>query len=296
MERVERSAKNRQSWWIGITAAITMVLGVPSCSASLDQAGDTTCTPGQQSVCACSGGGSGIQTCQQDGKGVGPCLNCEVVAAGGDAGADAQDAGVPEATASYCVEHCDDSRCQALVTCVGESPAGWTGPVALSLTPGTSPPCDSTFETKLFEGGDTPKADPATCGTIVCGPPNAPPAPQVCFTGATTSATTPPPTWTTKALGCRAQPPSNGNCGVGKVCSPRPSTVFRQSLCIANLSGDVPCPTGPFSERHIFGQSISDTRSCDQPSCGPAPTCMSNPNPPKGSLSAASLVTVCCAS
>ena len=281
---------------IGVVASLVLVLGIPSCSSSESAA--TSCTPGQQSACACPGGGSGIQTCQPDGRGVGPCLNCGgEVASGNDAGAGGtQDAALPEATAAYCADHCDDFRCQSLVTCIGESPAGWTGPVALALTPGTLPPCDATFATKLFEGGDEPKADPTTCSTIMCGPPNAPPAPQVCMNGGTTPTTIPPASWTNKALGCRANPPSNGNCGTGKVCSARPSTVFRQSLCIANLTGDVPCPDGPYTERHVLGQSFNDTRSCDPPTCGSPPVCTSVPNPPKGSVSAASLVTVCCAS
>lgn len=281
---------------IGVLAAMTIVLAIVSCSSS--ESSDASCTPGQQSSCACPGGTAGIQTCNQDGKGLGPCVNC-----GGEVGSDAggggtPDAALPEATASFCAEHCDDSRCQTLVTCVGEVPVGWTGPTALSLTPGTLPPCDATFATKLFEGGDTPKADPSTCGTISCIQ-NADPGggSPTCVIGTPTAATIPPPSWTNKALGCRASPPSNGNCGVGKVCSPRPGTLFNQSLCIANLTGDVACPSGAYSERHVLGQSIGDTRSCDTPSCGPSYICAQTPNPntPKGSLSAASLVTVCCA-
>lgn len=279
--------------FFGVVATLVLLLGIPSCSSSESAA--TSCTPGQQSSCACPGGTTGIQTCNQDGKGLGPCLNC------GGSGGNPEGGGSPEGgteppTATYCVEHCDDSRCNAVVTCIGESPSGWTGPVALALTPGTLPPCDATFATKLFEGGDQPKADPTTCSTLTCGPPNAPPAPQVCMSGGTTPTTIPPASWTNKALGCRANPPSNGNCGTGKVCSGRPSSVFRQSLCIANLTGDVPCPDGPYTERHVLGQSFNDTRSCDPPTCGSPPVCTSVPNPPKGSVSAASLVTVCCTS
>lgn len=279
--------------WIGVFAALAIVFAIASCSSS--ESAGTSCTPGQQSSCACPGGTTGIQTCNQDGKGLGPCLNCggEVVA-GNDAGGGGT--ALPEATASFCAEHCDDSRCNALVACVGEVPVGWTGPVALALTPGTLPPCDATFATKLFEGGDTPTADPTTCGTIGCISNAEPGGGSSCVVGTPTAATIPPASWTNKALGCRASPPANGNCGSGKVCSPRPGTLFGQSLCIANLTGDVACPSGAYSERHVLGQSMSDTRSCDTPSCGPSYICAQTPNPntPKGSLSAASLVTVCC--
>lgn len=278
---------------IGVIVTLATVLAIASCSSSESAA--TACTPGQQSSCACPGGTTGIQTCNQDGMGLGPCLSCGgAVATGNDAGGGGADAALPEATASYCAEHCDDSRCQTLVACVGEVPVGWTGPTALSLTPGTLPPCDATFGTKLFEGGDTPTANPTTCGTIPCiqnADPNG--GPPTCVSGTPTAATIPPPRWTNKALGCRANPPPNGNCGAGKVCSPRPSTVFSQSLCIANLTGDVPCPSGTYSERHVIGQTINDTRVCAAPTC--AIGCQFTAGPPTGSLTAASLVTVCCA-
>lgn len=269
---------------VSAVAVLAVVFGIASCSSGGASSG-STCTPGQQSACACPGGTTGIQTCNQDGKSLGPCLNCE-------GGGGTQDAALPEATATYCADHCDDSRCQSLVTCVGEAPSGWAGPVELALAPGTLPPCDATFPTKLFEGGDQPKADPATCSTSCYNVGGG------CAPTPVDGGTFPPASWTNKALGCRANPPSNGNCGGGKACSPRPSTLFRQSLCIANLTGDVPCPSGPYTDRHVLGQSISDTRSCDPPTCRllAGVSCQADPNPVKGSLSAASLVTVCCSS
>lgn len=274
---------------LGTVAAVLAFVGLSACSSTTGSGTTAACTPGQQSGCACPGGATGIQTCNQDGRSFGPCLGCGGSSTGGDSGV-----GSDTPTAAYCAEHCDDFRCQSVVTCVDEAPSTWTGPVALALTSGTLPPCDATFQTKLFEGGNEPKADPTVCGTRTCGPGNA--GSNVCNIGAASPNTIPPAGWTNRAIGCRANAASGGNCGAGKVCSPRPSTLFRQSLCITNLSGDVPCPSGPYSQRYVIGQSINDTRACGTPTCNSYPVCSAVPNPPTGTLTATSLVTVCCTS
>lgn len=82
-----------------------------------------------------------------------------------DAGGDA-DAGPP--SIGYCVEHCDDPACQALVTCTEAAPPGWVGPVEVYR--GAAPPtCAGPFPAQAISGGDSAQGGAATCSTCSCG-------------------------------------------------------------------------------------------------------------------------------
>jgi hypothetical protein len=115
---------------------------------------------------------------------------------------------------------------------------------------------------------------PAQCG------PMAPPsgtqaatinAPTVSATPCVASGgdkTLPPPKWQRAAIACIGGG-LGGGCGPGKFCTAAPVAPFVGALCVFR-SGDHGCPGG-FSDKHLFTDTVTDTRDCGACSCG-APT------------------------
>lgn len=80
--------------------------------------------------------------------------------------------------------------------------------------------------------------------------------------------TLPEPTWEVSAFACTTPPLSIGGCSYGSVCTPKPAAPFKSRLCIANMGGDVDCPQGDYPEKIVFNKTITDTRFCNDCSCG----------------------------
>ncbi len=75
-----------------------------------------------------------------------------------------------------------------------------------------------------------------------------------------------PPRFTTAARTCAAQP--GGGCG-GGLCAARPAAPSSTKLCIVS-TGDVACPPGAYTTKHIYHASVEDTRGCTACTCGAA--------------------------
>jgi hypothetical protein len=70
--------------------------------------------------------------------------------------------------------------------------------------------------------------------------------------------------WSTNGIGCQRQGPIV-SCGPNEVCAHGPTATF--NLCIYQ-SGDQACPSGPYTNKHVFFQKFDDTRSCSDCACG----------------------------
>jgi hypothetical protein len=128
------------------------------------------------------------------------------------------------------------------------APSGWDGScTSMDAIPGgncASSPCVQSLTISpliLTQGECTPKA----------APPSNPPT---------------QPVWGTVAVSCKSS--SSLACSnAGEVCGPAAPPEYRR--CIS-LREDSPCPTGPYSERHLAFDALKDNRGCAPCSCGPA--------------------------
>jgi len=77
--------------------------------------------------------------------------------------------------------------------------------------------------------------------------------------------TLPPVTWSEQARICSGAV-LGGGCGTGEVCAPRPTDPFEAAHCIVR-TGNVNCPTGPYSVKTLVYTGIDDTRDCSSCSC-----------------------------
>lgn len=67
-------------------------------------------------------------------------------------------------------------------------------------------------------------------------------------------------------VACEGAPHGSG-CSGTDVCQPRPAAPFEPGVCIHH-DGDVDCPAGAFTARHVFFTAIADTRQCTACTCG----------------------------
>lgn len=87
----------------------------------------------------------------------------------------------------------------------------------------------------------------------------------------TVTVTRPPPAWQIAGLACWGGG-FGGGCGANAACAPTAKAPFATSLCVFR-SGDVACPAA-FPQKHVFVNSVNDTRGCSPCSCGaPTVTC-----------------------
>jgi hypothetical protein len=104
-------------------------------------------------------------------------------------------------------------------------------------------------------------------------------SPQATVTSATCAAqatqSVPPSSWGINGRACvSAVAPAQVDCPSGSICAPKPALPFGPAACIAVL-GDVACPAGRYSNRHVYFTSLNDSRGCTTCTCGDAgnPTC-----------------------
>jgi hypothetical protein len=87
-----------------------------------------------------------------------------------------------------------------------------------------------------------------------------------CTQGPGQTPTVPPATWGTAARGCALPFPAADGCASGAVCAPVPNAPFNGKLCIYKI-GDNQCPAGGYTQKHVFYDSFTDTRTCTSCSC-----------------------------
>ncbi|HRI69262.1 MAG TPA: hypothetical protein PK156_33760 [Polyangium sp.] len=78
--------------------------------------------------------------------------------------------------------------------------------------------------------------------------------------------TKPQQTWAILGKAC-GESSIGGGCGAGKVCQPKPTLPYLPGLCIYK-TGDVACPAMDFTDKHVFYDSVDDTRGCTGCACG----------------------------
>ena len=198
---------------------------------------------------------------------------------------------------------CDDPNCEA-TACVDPAPAGFSGPVALFMGPaGSLPECPAGLS-ELYLGGANPSFEPSGCTGCTCGAPSgescsisvtyyqsstcstyassgsvssscsatysgtvgsvqvsASPTGN-CAPGPTPTPTLSPAAFADEARACGIASGTPATCEAGGVCSPASSQA---AACIFQ-SGDVECPS-TFPTRHVFHESLNDSRGCAACSC-----------------------------
>ncbi|AKT39878.1 hypothetical protein [Chondromyces crocatus] len=79
----------------------------------------------------------------------------------------------------------------------------------------------------------------------------------------------PDPLWDRLGRACGDAPVTGAGCNIGQACMPRPEAPYESGLCISQ-EGNVACPPGAFTQKHVFYGSVEDTRGCaDDCACGP---------------------------
>jgi len=77
-----------------------------------------------------------------------------------------------------------------------------------------------------------------------------------------------PPTWGVSARACSSVfAATQVDCPSGSVCAPTSAPPFRSGLCVSTV-GDVACPTTGYTVRHVYFESVVDTRDCSACTCG----------------------------
>jgi hypothetical protein len=76
------------------------------------------------------------------------------------------------------------------------------------------------------------------------------------------------PAWGTEAKACGGATTSPAGCGAGETCAPTAGAAFAD-VCILT-SGDVACPASGYTEKQLFYESFTDSRTCSACSCGAA--------------------------
>jgi hypothetical protein len=78
--------------------------------------------------------------------------------------------------------------------------------------------------------------------------------------------TLPPVSWATQTRVCAAPSVGRG-CAPSQVCAARPQLPFAPTFCVAAL-GDVACPGGVYTTKHLYSRGVADTRACAPCACG----------------------------
>lgn len=76
----------------------------------------------------------------------------------------------------------------------------------------------------------------------------------------------PKPTWQKSMVACTGAPTSGKGCGATSACIPVPKSPFGFT-CMYKV-GDNPCPSGPYTHKHVYYTGYQDGRTCSACSCG----------------------------
>lgn len=149
-----------------------------------------------------------------------------------------------------------DALCGNTPTDVGQLavPAAWDG---------------TCFGNDGFPGGNTVCGANGTSPCNVSVTANAPTVTGGSCAPAGGAATVPPTSFSNIGVACTGAPHGAGCTGTD-VCQPKPAQGFESGLCIHH-DGELDCPAGPFTNKHVFYTGVTDTRGCTACGCG-APT------------------------
>lgn len=179
---------------------------------------------------------------------------------------------------------CADPTCANVVACVPAIPAGWTGyTVFYEGTAASAPSCSAPYATAQPLAHDGLDAPDATCSPCICS------GSGIC-TASGGDPTLPPATWANDAVTCTGTTAATG-CAGTDACEPNVPAPFA-GPCIRS-DGDVQCPSGSFSDRHVVYTSVTDTRACTACTCSPT-ICAIGGGAPTGSATATGAITFCC--
>ncbi|NUP13604.1 MAG: hypothetical protein HOW73_46810 [Polyangiaceae bacterium] len=192
----------------------------------------------------------------------------------------------PDATCSACTcgapqnQQCNmpalfstgDAMCGQGTFCSGDMPLppGWTGA------------CNGNTQ---FPGGQTTcgmNAN-ATCSSstgVACNQSvsmNAMTVTPGSCTPGTSTPTTQPPSWSNLVVACGNPTVVAAGCNGDFTCLPKPGPDFIDGLCIA-APGVQACPSGAFTNQHVFHTGFTDDRDCSTCSCASSSgaTCTAN--------------------
>jgi hypothetical protein len=87
----------------------------------------------------------------------------------------------------------------------------------------------------------------------------------------TQSPTVPPVTWGALGDACGGEAMITKGCNAGRVCLPKAQAPFQSGLCVEK-GGNNTCPPvagSPYTVKHLFYGSASDTRGCSDCACDP---------------------------
>lgn len=224
---------------------------------------------------------------------------CAIAACGDGPGSDKVDAAI--AAEASCFDglddngdgrpDCADPSCASLGLCVPQVPTGWSEYAALYVgaSPGPST-CTEPYPTMVSAGNADPKGAPASCTACSCGPQAGGSCPPTGGTAITQAAT-----WGRHGAACERMPDAATGCTGADRCVPRSPIGLTAGVCIQH-DGDIPCPSGSFSDRHVLYTMLADTRGCAACSCGPpvGGACAASGGQPIGAVTAVGPVTFCC--
>jgi hypothetical protein len=149
--------------------------------------------------------------------------------------------------------------------CTCSAPAGATCPSSFSATLYGDNGCGMQCDTVTLAVGQCTNVQ-MNCFSVF-GIKASPPA-QGASCAAQPTKTVPTWSWTTTARACETgQPPLQSGCPAPQVCVPLPGAPMTPRPCIIN-TGDLACPAGAYSDKHVFYASVSDDRDCTACQCG----------------------------
>jgi len=112
-------------------------------------------------------------------------------------------------------------------------------------------------------GGGCPAIDVACSAHSFIAPA---PAPGACTAGGG-SATLPALPWGSTARACAPPALPQSDCPSGSLCSPVPPVPFGAKMCVSR-TGNMACPSGPYSSQTSAYSGATDTRGCAACGCG----------------------------
>ncbi|MEZ4299416.1 MAG: hypothetical protein R3B70_30980 [Polyangiaceae bacterium] len=115
-------------------------------------------------------------------------------------------------------------------------------------------------------------------GLTICGPGGDQPCHQAITADAPTvsggfctpsggMATVTPATWDGFGHACSGATLTGKGCAIGQTCLPKPADPYIGGLCIKK-AGVQNCPAGQFSQKHVFFDDFTDSRTCTGCNCG----------------------------
>jgi hypothetical protein len=152
-----------------------------------------------------------------------------------------------------------DAPCGTSLSCetVLPAPTGWDGSCdgSTSYAPGGRSACGSGCSGGTADCNQQVTANKLEFGAGTC-------------TASEQTPTTTPAIWSRVGEACAPLVMPGSVCASATdTCVPGPGAAFHQGLCVMAV-GEVSCPAGGFTERHLFYGDVMDSRGCSSCTCG----------------------------